>query len=272
LIGAAGGRLAAPAIALIGTVATVALGSLLATGLGLLPLFGSPQWSAAAFSQPELADSLVQSLQIAVPAAGLAAVGGLLTAGVILTVNSSVRWLIAILSLVVATPQLVGATAMSFLLSDAGILGRLLRVPPANWPHLVAGRWPVATVAEFAWKESAFVALVIVASLSGRLAQLHATASTLGANAWQRWWLVTVPQAGPALAGSTLLVFVFTWGNYEVAWLLGRTFPQPLPGLAYRLFADIDLAARPQAAAVAAVTTAASVGIACLWPWRGHQS
>ena len=50
-------------------------------------------------------------------------------------------------------------------------------------------------------------------------------------------------------------MFVYSLGAYEVARLLGRAYPEPLPVMAYRLFTDIDVAARPQAAATAVVGT-----------------
>ena len=49
-----------------------------------------------------------------------------------------------------------------------------------------------------------------------------------------------------------MAVYVYTVGSYEVAWLLGQLYPEPLPVLAYRVFGSVDLAARPAAAAAAA--------------------
>jgi len=62
-------------------------------------------------------------------------------------------------------------------------------------------------------------------------------------------------------------------GSYEVAWLLGRTYPEPLPVLAFRLFSSADLAARPEAAAVSVVTglVAALVAVASLLLARWRQ-
>ena len=64
-----------------------------------------------------------------------------------------------------------------------------------------------------------------------------------------------LPLSAPALASSSLIVFVYSLGTYEVARLLGRAYPEPLPVMAYRLFTDIDTVARPQAAATAVAAT-----------------
>ncbi|MGV3563606.1 MAG: hypothetical protein ACO1ON_10005, partial [Nocardioides sp.] len=49
---------------------------------------------------------------------------------------------------------------------------------------------------------------------------------------------------------------------YEVAWLLGRTTPGPLPVLSVRLFGSIELLDRPAAAAAAVVASALALGLA----------
>jgi len=50
-------------------------------------------------------------------------------------------------------------------------------------------------------------------------------------------------------------VFAFSFGSYEVPFLLGRPFPATLPVVSYEYYRDTDLNARPQAMAI-------SVGIA----------
>jgi putative spermidine/putrescine transport system permease protein len=52
---------------------------------------------------------------------------------------------------------------------------------------------------------------------------------------------------------ASVIVFAFTFGAYEVPLLLGANHPQALPVLAWRTYSDVDLAARPQAMAMAVV-------------------
>ena len=67
-----------------------------------------------------------------------------------------------------------------------------------------------------------------------------------------------------AIIVSAIIIFVYTFGSYEVAWLLGRPYPEPLPVLAFRLFDAISLTSRPEAAAVAVITTAVSLVVVAL--------
>ena len=122
-------------------------------------------------------------------------------------------------------------------------------------------------IAEYAWKESAFVALIIVGTLATRITSYDETAAVLGASRGARLRLVLFPLAAPSLLVASAIAFAYTLGSYEVAWLLGKTYPEPLSVMALRLFNSASLTARPEAAAVAVITlllTAAIVGVAML--------
>ncbi len=160
------------------------------------------------------------------------------------------RWPAVAAALTVPVPHLVGAASMGLLLADAGVLARWTGTV-GSWPELVGGRWWVAVVAEYAWKESAFVALLVAGALAGRRRALTETAAVLGAGAGQRLRRVVLPLAGPALLAAGTISFVYALGSYEVAALLGRATPEPLPVLAVRLSRAIALDTRPQAAVVA---------------------
>jgi putative spermidine/putrescine transport system permease protein len=246
-----------PALVPAGAVVLAALVSALLMSLGLTPLVGEPRLSLDAWRAPagELWTAAALSVAIAATATVLAALVGLAAALVITGRRRSGRLVALLGSLTIPVPHLVAAASVGLLLADAGFLPRLLGIEE-GWPPLVGGRWWIAVVAEYAWKESAFIALVVSSALASRVASYRDTATLLGAGRWARLRYVTLPLAAPALVASASISFVYALGSYEVAWLLGRSYPEPLPVLAVRLFGSIDLAARPQAAAVA-VTTAA---------------
>ncbi|MDQ3166384.1 MAG: ABC transporter permease subunit [Actinomycetota bacterium] len=253
-----------PTLLLLGA-AVVTLGL---QSLGLMPLVGAPRLSAEAFRSvtPDLATSVGLTLAIASAATALAAVVGLGTALLVTSSARSARVLGLAAAATVPIPHLVAAAAVGLLLADSGVLPRMLGLSAEQWPDLVAGPWWVAVVLEYAWKESAFVALVVGAALATRVARYDETAALLGAGRVHRLRHVTLPLAAPALLVASTISFVYVVGSYEVAWLLGRTYPEPLPVLAFRLFSSADLAARPEAAAVSVVTglVAALVAVASL--------
>lgn len=251
---------ATPGIVTITVVAGAGMAAVVATSFGLMPLYGQPTpglegWRAAA---PDLASGIGESLRIAVPATLLSAAAGFLLAALMLQTSRTAAAVVRLACLaVLAVPHLVGATSVSLLLGDGGMAARLAASSTgADWPALVGGPWPVATVLELAWKESAFVALVVLAAVAPGHRQRMEVAAGLGARAWQRITRVLLPTAAPAVAAASLVTLVYAIGSYEVAWLLGRAAPEPLPVLAFRLFGSIELTDRP-AAAAAAVTGAA---------------
>ncbi len=238
-----------------GAVITLAL-----SATGLMPLVGQPGLDLQAFTTvaPDLALATRESLVIATASTLLAAGIGLGTAIVALSSTPGAKLLAALAAAPIPIAHIVAAASFALLLSDAGLFNRLSTLDTSRWPALVAGPWPIASVAAFAWKESAFVALVIIAAIGPRVRAYSETAAMLGASSWQRSTRVLLPLALPSLLGACIIVFLYTVGSYEVVWLLGRAYPEPLPVTAYRLFTSVDLQARPQAAAVALV----AVGLA----------
>ena len=251
--------LALPAVVPVVLVLSVSLVGASAQSLGLLPFTGAPVLTTRGWSESagELAHAVAVSAYIAAASTVLSLAVGFTIAVYVLAAPRMGRVVAALSAATIPIPHLIGAGAMGLLLSDSGFLDRLLGLPAA-FPHLVSGPWWIAVIAEYVWKESAFIALVVIGSMSRSMTGLCDSAATLGATAWQRIIHVVLPLSAPALAVSALIVFVYTFGAYESAWLLGPTSPEPLPVRAVRLFGSVDLDARPEAMATALVSVAVS--------------
>ncbi|MGY6497204.1 MAG: ABC transporter permease [Microcella sp.] len=260
-----------PAVLIAGGVVVGGMGMALVQSLGLLPLVGEPRLSIDGFRSvaPDAWRAVGVSLGIATASTVLSIGIGFAAALVITQGRWSGRLVAALGAMTIPVPHLVGAAAIGLLVADAGLLPRLLGVPGSEWPELVGGPWWIAVILEYTWKESAFVALVVAGVLATRVSRYDETAALLGASRSRRLRHVVLPLARPALIVCGVVIFVYTLGSYEVAWLLGRPFPEPLPVLAYRLFTAVSLTARPEAAAVAVITSlialiVVAVGMAAL--------
>lgn len=266
--------LIAPAAVSTALVLGTGLTLVVAQSLGLFSVVGASRTSLDAYtavaSSGELISSLLLSLGIATAATTLALFVGLLTALAVRATRLGGRLLSAVAAATIPVPHLIGAAAVGLLLSDSGLLARFSGIGPGQWPQLVAGPWWTAVILEFSWKESAFVALVVLSVLAANALELDETAAVLGAGNWSRFRYVTLPLARPGLVLAGGISFVYVLGSYEVGWLLGRAYPEPLPVLAYRLFTSTDLTARPQALAVSTLTVAlcAVVGMVTLSSMR----
>jgi len=251
--------------ALLPTLVVLTAGVTLAgmQSTGLMPVVGQPHPTLDAYrslaTDRALRDGLAVSLGVAGASTLLAVTIGLGVALLVISTRCAGRLLRVAAAATVPVPHLVGAAAFGLLLADSGLAARLLGLESGEFPPLVAGRWWIAVVAEYAWKESAFVALVVLAAVTQRVPELDEAAAVLGAGPWQRLRRVTLPLAAPAAIAAGGIAFAYVLGSYEVAWLLGRSYPEPLPVLAYRLYTGVDLTRRDQALAVALFTTSLSL-------------
>lgn len=155
-------------------------------------------------------------------------------------------------------PHLVVATAVVFLLAPSGMIARVLQAAgliddPAGFPLLVNDPWCVGIIVSYVWKEVPFITLMVMAVLKNIGTELLEAARTLNANRWQRFRYVVLPTILPSLGAAGLIVFAYTFGAFEVPYLLGRTYPMTLPVWAYRNYSDIDLMARPEGIATGLV-------------------
>jgi putative spermidine/putrescine transport system permease protein len=114
---------------------------------------------------------------------------------------------------------------------------------------MVHDDWGIAIILVYMWKQVPFIGLIALAVLQSIGADYEQLARSLGATPRQTLRHVLVPLVGPALVPASIIIFAFTFGSFEVPFLLGKTFPSMLSVFAYRLYVDVDLAARPQAMA-----------------------
>ncbi|MEZ3158662.1 ABC transporter permease subunit [Microbacterium sp. BWR-S6Y] len=242
------------------------IGATALQAFGLLPVVGRPTPGVEAFTaRPgELFAAVGVSLSVAAVSTVLAVVIGTLAAIVIVSRTRSSRAVAALGTLTVTIPHLIAAATVGLLLSDAGVLPRLLGIPPEAWAPWVGGPLWGAAIVELAWKESAFIALIVTGTLATRIQTYDETAALLGAGRAQRFRHVLLPLTAPTILIGAAISFVYALGSYEVLWLLGRTSPEPLPVLAVRLFQGVSLDSRPEAAAVALVTSALALAAVAL--------
>ncbi len=163
-------------------------------------------------------------------------------------------------------PHLVGGIAVMFLFSQSGLLARIAYglgaiTQPADFPALIFDPLGAGIILEYLWKSTPFTAIILLAVLQAVSEDYENVARNLGANRWQRFRYVLWPLLLPGMLRASILVFAFTFGAFEVPYLLGQTYPAVLPVLAYRNYTNVDLAARPEAMAMSMVITAIIVAL-----------
>jgi putative spermidine/putrescine transport system permease protein len=254
--------LLAPALAVIGVLFLGGLAAGMLRSLNYMPVIGltEPNLDAyrAVLTDPDFLGSLLLTLHIALTSTALSAVIGVAAALLLRRAFAGSAVAEFLLRLTLTVPHLVGAIGILYLVSQSGVFARLghaagLIARPAEFPALVYDRAAIGIILLYVWKEVPFVAVVVLAQLRAIGSDHEAAARSLGASRWQAFVHVLLPQILPGVLAASVIVLAFTFGAYEIPALLGASRPQALPVLAYRSYTDVDLAARPEAMAMAVV-------------------
>lgn len=246
-----------PALLIVGVLFAGGLYAAVVQSLGYLPAIGRTGLTLDAYREVLGSKDFLDSLLLTVYVAGAStAISTVLAVFAALALrNSAGRLSAAVFQLPITIPHLVAAVGIALVVSQTGLGARLAAAlgligEPGEFPALLYDKYSVGVILTYVWKEVPFIALVVLAALRGVAGELEEVAKTLGANRWQRFWYVVFPTIAPGVIAASLIVFAFTFGAFEVPYLLGQTYPTILPVTAYNEYRSIDLGDRPAAMAI----------------------
>ncbi len=175
-----------------------------------------------------------------------------------------------IYKLPIVVPHIVAALLVYNILSQSGILPRLLYSigiieEQSQFPSLLYDKNGIGIIAAYLWKEIPFVAMVVYTILSNINNKLSAVAHNLGANNRQVFFHVLLPLIMPSILSSFIIIFAFSFGAYELPFLLGPTTPKALPVKAYIEYTNPSLANRPYAMVINMILTFVSLILVWLY-------
>lgn len=257
-----GGRLKialllAPTLLVLGVLFTGGLYAALVQSLGYLPAIGMTEMSFDAYREvlgrEDFLDALLLTVYVASVSTTLATVLAVLAA--LALRHAPDRLSSVVFQVPITIPHLVAAVGIALVISQTGLGARLAAVlgligEPSQFPALLYDKYSAGVILTYVWKETPFITLVVLAGLRGVAAELEDVAKTLGASAQQRFWYVLFPVISPSIVAASLIVFAFTFGAFEVPYLLGEDYPTMLPVMAYEEYRSIRLSDRPVAMAI----------------------
>ena len=264
----------APALAVVGGLFAGGVGLAIVQSLVLLSPLGENQLTLSHYrsllGDREFQRSIGLTLSLATVATGLSALGGLVLALSLRTMAMRYRLVNTLLQIPLAVPHLSMAVVLLNVIAPSGLLARFghalgLIDLPADFPILINDEYGIGIVLAYLLKEIPFVTLMLLTMLLRIGDEYEQAARTLGAASWQRLRYVTLPLLAPAALSSSLMVFAFILGAFEVPFLLGRPYPAMLSVVAQRRYMDVDLAARPGAIAVAVMLSLITTGLVWLY-------
>ncbi len=220
-------------------------------------------------TDPDFLLSLGLTVYVSLTSTLIAAAVSVVAAVAMVSFQQSRRLVDFVFQLPLTVPHLVIATAVVFLLAPTGLVSRIAQAlgvvdGAAGFPLMINDTWGMGIIVTYVWKEIPFITLMILSVLENAGNELLEVGKTLNADRWQRFRYIILPTISPSLGAACLIVFAYTFGAFEVPYLLGRTYPMTLPVWAYRNYSDVDLLARPEGIATG-ILIAAGVGlsIAC---------
>jgi len=224
-------------------------------------------------TDPDFLKSLGLTFYIAAFSTLLAAVISIAAALALESLSQRYRWVHFIFQIPLTTPHLVVAIAVIYMLAPSGLIARLAHSlgvisSTSQFPLWVNDPYGIGIIAAYIWKEIPFITLMILSALRQSGRELTDVGKTLNAGPWQRFWYIILPVIAPSLSIACLIVFAYTFGAFEIPYLLGQTHPMLLPVWAYKNYSDVDLLARPEGIAagliialIVILTMAAAYGV-----------
>jgi putative spermidine/putrescine transport system permease protein len=249
----------APALVVILVIFAGGLVLGLSQSFGYMPVIGRYGFDLRAYgellSRPGFVRSLGLTLFVSVTATLVAAGLAVATALTLRKRFRGKRLVSFVYQFPLTIPHLVVAVGILLLVSQSGLLARAAYAlgwltEPSQFPILVFDDLGIGIILVYVWKEVPFIGLIALAVLQSLGEDYEEQARTLGAGRWQAFRHVLLPLILPGILPGSIIIFAYVFGAFEVPYLLGKSFPSMLSVLSYRLYIDVDLAARPQAMAM----------------------
>ena len=203
----------------------------------------SLHWYKAAVQDPQLAEGAWNSLLIALSSTLLSTILGTLCAYALWKLRSP--WISGTLYATLVTPEIVMGVSM---LAFFQWLFRYL--------HVQLGMHTV--ILAHVTFSLAYVVIVVMARLRAIEPGLEEAALDLGANEWDTFRLVTLPQLGTAILSAALLAFTISFDDYVITSMVAGVDSETLPMVIYAM------ARRGANPVVNAISTLIIVGLGIL--------
>lgn len=213
-----------------------------------------------AFSSDVVRSGIILTFRVALLATILSTIIALAISLMISRTKRFQSVLIAITQFNIPIPHVVAATGILLTFSQSGIISRIVHKlgfidSSSEFPIITNDPFGYAIILSYLWKEIPFLCVLILSALRGPVTQLDETARTLGANYLYRLRKITLPYIFPSILSGTIIVFAFSFGSYEVPFILGEPYPSTVSVVAYQFYTNRDLAYRPVAMALATITS-----------------
>ena len=265
---------------LVTLLVLAAIVNILVQSLGYMPVFGLYDFTLRYYieelKRPEVLSSLAVSLKIALMSSVISAVIGTLICAALVQTRKDRGLMLYTVRLPILVPHTVVAVFTVALLAQTGVFARIAYAVGiisdyTQFPNILYGSGYFGAILAYIWKEAPFIAyfsLALMASVSHTLGE---AAENLGATSLKSFFHITLPLSLPAVMRGFIIVFIYSFGGYELPLLLGSTMPKAFPVYTYIEFMKPDFKLRPYAMAMNGITLILSLVMALLYAMMMHR-
>ncbi|MEX6585739.1 ABC transporter permease subunit [Paraclostridium bifermentans] len=258
--------LIAPAALLLLFIMGVGICTCILQSLGYFPLIGLDNITFGYYkeilSNQQFINSLMLSLKTSIISSIIATIIGILLA-YLMTKSRVSKLRYFLLNLPIIVPHIIVVMLAFAVFSKTGIIARILYSlnlinDSREFVSLVNDKAGIGIIIVYIYKGMPFIAITVYNILKSLDVKLEDVALNLGANKFQVLKLVIMPQIMPTILSSFIVIFAFSFGSFEVPYLIGATNPKALPVNAYINYINTDLAQRPLSMAMNSILTGIS--------------
>lgn len=258
--------LIAPAALLLLFIMGVGICTCILQSLGYFPLIGLDNITFGYYkeilSNQQFINSLMLSLKTSIISSIIATIIGILLA-YLMTKSRVSKLRCFLLNLPIIVPHIIVVMLAFAVFSKTGIIARILYNlnlinDSREFVSLVNDKAGIGIIIVYIYKGMPFIAITVYNILKSLDVRLEDVALNLGANKFQVLKLVIMPQIMPTILSSFIVIFAFSFGSFEVPYLIGATNPKALPVNAYINYINTDLAQRPLSMAMNSILTGIS--------------
>jgi putative spermidine/putrescine transport system permease protein len=210
---------------------------------------------ARVFASPSLFASFLFSLQVAAFSALLAVTAGTLLAYWVWKLPQRLQGAAIVYKIPLILPHIAVAFLVLLFWSRSGIVASLAHTlglidSMQDFPNILYSGWGLGMILAYSLKGTPFAMLLVTASLLRFDVRQIQAASMLGASRLQAFVWIVLPRLVPAIQTGFIILFLYSFGAFDIPFLLSESRPGMLSIRVFNLYFKRDLAQRPEAMAI----------------------
>jgi putative spermidine/putrescine transport system permease protein len=128
-----------------------------------------------------------------------------------------------------------------------------------EFPNVLYSGWGLGMILAYSLKGAPFAMLLVLALLARFDRRQIQTATMLGASGIRIFFAIVLPRLAPAVHTAFIILFLYSFGAFDIPYILSESRPGMLSIHVYNLYFKHDLARRPEAMAILTVMFAFAV-------------